>query len=121
MSALFAFAAVTFPSIFFVVDPIAAVPLFLAMTAGYPTAKKQATAAKAAMATAIALVVFAAAGGVIFRMFGITLGAFKVAGGILLFRMALDMKRSSKGLCATKLPSSRSPSRCLQDQAPSRP
>jgi multiple antibiotic resistance protein len=91
---LFAFAAVSFSAIFFVVDPIAIVPAFLAMTAHDGQEKKRHTAKKAAVATGITLLVFAVAGGLIFRLFGITLGAFKIAGGALLFLLALDMMRA---------------------------
>ena len=94
MHSLLAFAAVTFSSIFFVVDPIALVPIFLGMTHGDTPEKKRATAGKAALATTLTLLIFAGAGGLIFQAFGITLGAFKIAGGILLFRMALDMMQA---------------------------
>src|SRR5262249_40091598 len=42
----------------------------------------------------VTLVVFAAAGGLIFRLFGISLGAFKIAGGVLLFLLAIDMMQA---------------------------
>ncbi len=91
---LFTFAAVTTSAIFFVVDPLAVVPSFLAMTAGDDVHKKRATARKAAIATAITLSTFAVAGNLIFSTFGITLGAFRIAGGVLLFLLALDMMRA---------------------------
>ncbi len=88
------FAAVTFSAIFFVVDPLAVVPSFLAMTQGDSAEKKRATAKKAAVATVVTLLVFAAAGNLIFQTFGITMGAFRIAGGVLLFLLALDMMRA---------------------------
>jgi len=88
------FAVVTFSAIFFVVDPLAIIPTFLAMTQGDSAEKKRATARKAGLATAITLLVFALAGGFIFRMLGITLSAFRVAGGVLLFLLAIDMMRA---------------------------
>jgi multiple antibiotic resistance protein len=92
---LLGFALVTFSSIFFVVDPLAIVPTFLAMTVGDSAEKKRAMAKKAGLATTVTLVIFAVAGSVIFKVFGITLGAFRVAGGVLLFLLALDMMRAT--------------------------
>jgi multiple antibiotic resistance protein len=51
-------------------------------------------ARRGAWTTAITLALFALAGSAIFRIFGITIGAFKIAGGILLFHVALDMMRA---------------------------
>jgi multiple antibiotic resistance protein len=91
MNELLAFAAVSLSAVFFVVDPIGVVPIFIGLTEGNTDAKKRATARKAAVAATLTLLVFAAAGGLIFRAFGITIGAFQIAGGVLLFRTALDM------------------------------
>jgi len=91
---LLSFALVTFSAIFFVVDPFAVIPLFLAITRGDSDAKKHATALKAAVVCTVTLLVFSATGTLIFRLFGITLGAFRIAGGILLFLLALDMLRA---------------------------
>ena len=88
------FGLVAFSAIFFVVDPLAVLPIFLAMTANETPAQKRATALRAAITCGITLTVFAAAGTLIFRFFGITLGAFKIAGGVLLFLVALDMMQA---------------------------
>jgi MarC family membrane protein len=93
----FALLAVT--SIFFLVDPFAVIPLFLAVTAGAPKAERNATARRSALTCAIVLSAFAIAGSLIFKMFGITLPAFKIAGGIILMQIGLDMlqgKQSSQ-------------------------
>lgn len=90
------FGLVAFSAIFFVVDPLAVLPIFLAMTANETPAHKRATALRAAITCGITLTVFAAAGSLIFRFFGITLGAFKIAGGVLLFLVALDMMQAQK-------------------------
>jgi multiple antibiotic resistance protein len=88
------FGLVAFSAIFFVVDPIAVLPIFLAMTANESQAQKRGTALRAAITAGITLTVFAMAGSLIFRFFGITLGAFKIAGGVLLFLVALDMMQA---------------------------
>lgn len=93
---LLSFTLVTFSAIFFVVDPFAAVPLFLSISRDDDLAKKRATALKAAAVATVTLLVFAAAGTLIFKLFGITLGAFRIAGGILLFLMSLDMLRTQR-------------------------
>src|SRR5262245_17998006 len=96
MSDLVAFSITTFCAVFFVVDPFAALPLFLTMTSGDTPAQRRSTALKSSLTVAAALLSFAAAGGLIFRMFGISIGAFRVAGGMLLFLMALDMMRATR-------------------------
>ena len=88
------FGLVAFSAIFFVVDPLAVLPIFLAMTRNETPQHKRGTAARAAITAGITLTVFAAAGTLIFRFFGITLGAFKIAGGVLLFMVALDMMQA---------------------------
>ncbi len=101
MSDLLSFALVTLSAIVVVVDPFAVVPLFLTITQGDSPEKKRATARKASLVMTLTLVAFAAAGGFIFRLFGITLGAFKIAGGVLLFLMAIDMLRAQRSRVRT--------------------
>ncbi|MFN0056960.1 MAG: MarC family protein [Planctomycetota bacterium] len=101
MYELVSFSLVTFSAIFFVVDPIAAIPLFVTMTRAETLEQKKRTALRAAIVATFTLLVFAAAGGLIFKLFGITIGAFKIAGGILLFQMALDMMRAQKSRTRT--------------------
>jgi multiple antibiotic resistance protein len=92
---LASFAVVAFSAIFFVVDPIAIIPVFLAMTRDDSVEKKRRMALKAGVATIVTLGVFAVAGNVVFQIFGITIGAFKIAGGMLLFVLALDMMKAT--------------------------
>lgn len=96
MAELLPFTLVTFSAVFFVVDPFAVIPLFLSITRGDDLRKKRRTAFRAAVVTTVTLLVFAAAGSLIFKMFGITLGAFRIAGGILLFLLAMDMVRAQR-------------------------
>lgn len=78
-------------SLFVVIDPIAAVPAFIAMTPNDPPARKLRMARIACFVAAGVLMVFAAAGKWIFKVMGITLPAFQLAGSVLLMRIALDM------------------------------
>jgi multiple antibiotic resistance protein len=80
-----------FTSVLFIVDPFAAVPTFLAMTERDSHAQRRMLARRGAWACAITLIAFALGGSLIFRIFGITIGAFKIAGGVLIGLNALDM------------------------------
>lgn len=96
MSSLVSFALVTFGSLFSIVDPFAAVPVFLALT-GSQSRKAQARTALRASATCfVVLTTFGIAGSFIFTFFGITLPAFKISGGILLFGVGLEMMRAKR-------------------------
>src|SRR5918999_3742263 len=90
------FALVTFTSILFLVDPIAVVPTFLAITQGETIDQRRATARRACVAATILLIIFALAGNLIFRAFGITLPAFRIAGGAILWLVAMDMLRGER-------------------------
>ncbi len=85
---------VSLSAIFFVVDPFSAVPFFLAMTREHDVRERRATALRASVTAGCVLAVFAIAGEWIFRLLGISLGAFKVAGGLVLLLLALDMLRT---------------------------
>jgi len=90
-SSILSFSLLAFTSIFFIVNPLGAAPVFLAVTAGQSSAERRKTALKSALVATGVLITFALAGQLIFKLFGITMGAFRVAGGILLLRVALDM------------------------------
>jgi len=101
MGDLGTFALLTFSAIFFVVDPFAVIPMFLVITEGDTTSKKRWMALKASGVATVTLLLFAAAGGAVFRLFGVTLGAFRIAGGILLFLMAIEMVRAQRSRVRT--------------------
>jgi multiple antibiotic resistance protein len=94
MSGGLSFFSVCFPSMFSIVDPIGVVPVYLALVGAEQQAEQRRTAARAVATATCVLFVFAATGTAIFRFFGITIPAFKVAGGVLLFTMALEMMRA---------------------------
>jgi multiple antibiotic resistance protein len=96
MASLVSFALVSFGSIFSIVDPFSVVPVFLALTGSQPQPIQARTALRASLTCFVVLVLFALAGGLVFSFFGITLPAFKIAGGILLFRVALDMMQARR-------------------------
>src|SRR5204862_6453384 len=88
-----------FTSVLFIVDPFAVIPSFLAMTERDSPAMRRVLARRGAWTCAITLTLFALGGSLIFKLFGITIGAFKIAGGVLIGLNALDMvqaRRSSQ-------------------------
>jgi multiple antibiotic resistance protein len=85
---------VSLSAIFFVVDPLSAVPVFLAMTRDDSAEKRRHTALRASVTAALVLSAFSLAGAWIFKLLGIGLPAFKVAGGVVLLLLALDMIRT---------------------------
>ena len=96
MSDALLFTLSTVTTLFFVVDPMAAAPSFIAMTANDSAEHKRRTAFRAGVGTFVTLALFAAVGGWIFRLLGISLGAFQIAGGLLLFLLAVDMLRAER-------------------------
>jgi multiple antibiotic resistance protein len=96
IAAILQFFLVGLTSIFVLVDPIAAIPTFLIMTAGADTEDRQRMARRAAWTCFLVLSCFAAAGTLIFKLFGITLPAFKIAGGVILLLIGLDMLRARR-------------------------
>jgi multiple antibiotic resistance protein len=77
--------------LFVVIDPIGVTPLFGALTQGGDKHYRRRMAFKGAGIAAGILIVFAVGGDYVLRALGITLPAFKIAGGLLLFLVAIDM------------------------------
>ena len=86
-----AFLVSAFATLFVVVDPIGLTPMFVALTAGQPAAERRAVAARACLISVAILALFAAFGEAVLGFVGISMPAFRIAGGILLFLTALDM------------------------------
>ena len=86
------FVVLAFSSLFSVINPIEAAPIFVALTAGAPHDRRK-MAVRASAAAALILGIFALTGGAIFSLFGITLPAFQIAGGILFTIMGLTTLR----------------------------
>lgn len=85
------FSLLALSSIFFLVDPFAAIPSFIAITSGVDAARRRRMAWKAAITAFIVLTAFALAGQFIFSLFGIRLPAFEIAGGLILLLIGIDM------------------------------
>ena len=81
----------TLVALFAIVAPLSTVPIFLSMTPNNTPAERKRMAKMACIITAVVLMVFGLLGEFIFNMMGITLPAFQIAGGILLFGIGYDM------------------------------
>ncbi len=90
------FSLLAFSSIFFLVDPFAAIGSFLAITAGADKARRKRMAFKASLTCFIVLTAFAFAGQFIFSLFGIKLPAFEIAGGLILLLIGIDMLEAKR-------------------------
>ena len=83
-------------SLFVIVNPIAAVPAFIAMTSRDSVRARLRMARLACLVAAGVLMLFVSSGSWLFRLLGITLPAFQVAGSLLLLRIALDMLHAKR-------------------------
>ena len=90
------FSLLALSSIFFLVDPFAAIGTFMAITAGEDQKSRSRTARRGALTCFIVLTSFALIGKLIFRMFGITLPAFEIAGGLILLLIGIDMLEAKR-------------------------
>ncbi|MDO8885035.1 MAG: MarC family protein [Pseudotabrizicola sp.] len=86
-----AFLITAFATLFVVIDPPGLVPLFIALTRGMTAEQRRAMAQRACLIAAALLTMFGLAGEAILGFIGISMSAFRIAGGILLFLTALDM------------------------------
>jgi multiple antibiotic resistance protein len=86
-----AFLITAFATLFVVIDPPGLVPLFIALTRGMNAERRRAMAQRACLIAASLLMLFGIAGEALLAFVGISMSAFRIAGGILLFLTALDM------------------------------
>ena len=80
-----------FTTLFVIIDPIGLAPIFLAMTTGMSASRRRAIAIRACIIGALILFAFSFLGEALLGFVGISMPAFRIAGGILLFLTALDM------------------------------
>lgn len=78
-------------TLFVVVDPLGLMPMFAVMTSGGDRAYRRSMAVRGTVIATIILLLFAFAGESILNFLGITIGAFRIAGGLLLFVTAFEM------------------------------
>jgi multiple antibiotic resistance protein len=95
------FVILSFTSLLAIVNPLGAVPLYLALTSEYSKTHRTTTLRRAIMTGTIVLMVFALAGTYILQFFGITRQAFQIAGGILFFAIGWDMLQAKRSRVKT--------------------
>ncbi len=84
-------AITAFTALFVVIDPIGLAPIFVALTAGLSARARRSIALRACLIAASLLIIFALAGEGLLNFLGISMPAFRIAGGLLLFLTALEM------------------------------
>jgi multiple antibiotic resistance protein len=85
------FAASVFVTFLVIIDPVGTLPLFVALTHRQGKEQRRRTATRSIAVAAITLAVFALVGQLILRLLGIGVPAFRIAGGILLLLLSIDM------------------------------
>jgi multiple antibiotic resistance protein len=86
-----AFLITAFVTLFVIIDPLGMTPIFVALTQGMTPARRRAIALRACIVSALILTLFAGFGEALLGFIGISMPAFRIAGGLLLFLTALDM------------------------------
>lgn len=89
-----AFLLLAFSSLFAVIDPLGCIPFFSGLTGGMGARRKRRTLARALVVAFGVLAVFTLFGQHLLHLFGITLDAFRIAGGVIFFGIGLDMLQS---------------------------
>ena len=90
-SGLLTFAILCFTSFFTLANPLGTMPVFLNQTEGCTEDERKAIAKKSTIVAFFTLVVFAFFGRYIFLIFGVSTDAFRIAGGIIIFKIGYDM------------------------------
>jgi multiple antibiotic resistance protein len=92
----------TFVALFPIVNPFGAVPFFLSITAGTPQSSRQQTILKSVIYVFFILIIFLIAGNLILNFFSISIPAIRIAGGLLLHRIGLNMIKAEPKVPQTK-------------------
>jgi multiple antibiotic resistance protein len=90
------FSLTVFTGFFAIMNPIANVPIFLGLVQGSDKTTKKSIAKKSTIVAFIIVLTFVILGKFIFELFGITIPAFKITGGILIFYVGFEMLQSKK-------------------------
>jgi len=91
MSSVFDFFLLSFVSIFVIVNPFGNIPIFLSLTEGLEREARERVSRKSIFWAGLILVLFALSGDIILKAFQVTVSDLKIAGGILLMIIAIDM------------------------------
>ena len=90
-STLLPFALLCFTSFFTLTNPLGTMPVFLTMTHGMTDKERQSIVQRATIVSFVTLMVFVFAGQFLFKFFGISTDGFRIAGGVIIFKIGFDM------------------------------
>jgi multiple antibiotic resistance protein len=93
---ILSFSLLVFTGFFAIMNPIANTPIFIGLVEGMSDKSRKQVARKASVTAFLIVAAFVLFGQVIFKVFGITIPAFKITGGILIFFVGMEMLRSKK-------------------------
>ncbi len=96
MTEYLTYSLTVFTGFFAIMNPIANIPIYLSLVQGADDATRKAICKKALTTAFLIVFLFVLLGKFLFELFGITIPAFKVAGGILLFYVGFEMLQSKK-------------------------
>ena len=91
METLIPFALLCFTSFFTLTNPLGTMPVFLTMTQGMTDKERRSIVSRATLVSFITLMVFVFAGQFLFKFFGISTNGFRIAGGVIIFKIGFDM------------------------------
>ncbi|WP_092735842.1 MarC family protein [Riemerella columbipharyngis] len=91
---LFAFSLTVFTGLIAMLNPLTSIPAFTGVLSGYTAEQKRYIIKKACIVALVIIIAFVLLGKFIFSIFGITIPAFKITGGILIFKIGFDMLQS---------------------------
>jgi len=86
-----AFISIVFTGLFAIINPIGNAPIFISLTDGFSKEQQKAVALKAVLVGFCILVVFVLFGYTLFNIFGISIQAFRITGGLLVVKVGFDM------------------------------
>jgi len=95
METLLPFALLCFTSFFTLTNPLGTMPVFLTMTHGLSEKERKNIIARATLVAFITLMVFVFTGQFLFKFFGLSANGFRIAGGVIIFKIGYDMLQGS--------------------------
>jgi multiple antibiotic resistance protein len=96
MDELYSFGVTVLMGFFAIMNPIGNAPIYIGLVEGYSDVEKGRIARKSVLFAFIIVTIFVILGGIIFKMFGITIQAFQIAGGILLFLVGYQLLQGNE-------------------------
>lgn len=93
---IFSYIGLALPALIIITNPLSAASFFISLTEGMPEKVLKKIARKASLASMYVMATFAIFGTFIFKIFSITLPAFQIAGGIILFGVAMDIRKGRR-------------------------